>query len=222
MRPQDRRLTPQELRFAQERALIRIVDDDAGLRDALRFVLEVEGWRVADHPDGRSFLTADAPSEPGCAVLDIRMPGMTGIEIQHAMIERGIRLPVIFLTGHGDVDMAVAALQDGAVDFIQKPIDNERLLASIACAAYESARGAAGAARQSGATGFASAPDARAAGLTGREREIAGLIAAGRLNREIAERLGIAVRTVEVHRANILRKRGVRTPEEIRSALGEC
>lgn len=208
MRPQDRHLSEEEAARVRGQTLVRIVDDDDALRDALRFALEMEGWRVADYADGRAFLTGDAPSEPGCVVLDIRMPVMSGIEVQHAMIERGIRLPVIFLTGHGDVEMAVAALQDGAIDFIQKPIDNDRLLASITWAAHESL-----------CHGIASTPSQGAASLTSREREVARLIAAGLLNREAAERLGIAVRTVEVHRANILRKLGVRTPAELREAL---
>lgn len=210
MRPQDRKLSEEVLTRVREHALIRIVDDDDGLRDALKFALEMEGWRVADYSSGRAFLTGDAPSTPGCVVLDIRMPGMSGIEVQHAMIDRGIRLPIIFLTGHGDVEMAVSALQEGALDFILKPIDNDRLLASIAWAASESLNHA---------TPSHTAENTPA--LTSREREVARLIAAGRLNREVAERLGIAVRTVEVHRANILRKLGVKTPEELRAALGE-
>ncbi|MDO5531400.1 response regulator transcription factor [Sutterella sp.] len=211
MNPRERHLTTEQLEFARSKCLIRIVDDEDALRDALRFVLEMEGWRVADYPTATAFLTGDAPSEPGCVVLDVRMPGMTGIEAQAAMNERGITLPIIFLTGHGDVEMAVSALQDGAADFIQKPIDNERLLKSIAWAAWQSASRAAGLPGEDAAE--------RLSKLTGREREIAKLIAAGMLNREIAERFGNAVRTIEVHRASILRKLGVKTPEEIRALL---
>ncbi|WP_443743672.1 response regulator transcription factor [Sutterella sp.] len=211
MRPRDTQLTLDQIQFAREHSLVRIVDDEAPLRDALRFVLEMEGWRVADYPSAEAFLRGDSPSNPGCVVLDVRMPGMTGIQAQAVMNERGIRLPVIFLTGHGDVDMAVLALQDGAVDFIQKPIDNERLLASIAFAAFESASKAAGLPGRDAVE--------RVATLTPRERQIAELIAAGLLNREIAERFGSAVRTVEVHRANVLRKLGVKTPEEIKALL---
>ena len=211
MRPRDTRLTLDQIQFAREHSLVRIVDDEAPLRDALRFVLEMEGWQVADYASAEEFLRGDSPSNPGCVVLDVRMPGMTGIQAQAVMNERGIRLPVIFLTGHGDVDMAVSALQDGAVDFIQKPIDNERLLASIAFAAFGSASKAAGLPGRDATE--------RVATLTPRERQIAELVAAGRLNREIAERFGSAVRTVEVHRANVLRKLGVKTPEEIKALL---
>lgn len=196
-RRQIRTLSPAELARVQRDALVRIVDDDDSLRDALRFVLETEGWRVADYRSGNDFLKGDAPSEPGCVVMDVRMPGLTGIEAQALMNERGFTLPIIFLTGHGDVDMAVMALHEGAADFIQKPVDNERLLAVIASSAFESLSG-------SGAVVDGGTAKARCAELT---------------NRLIAERLAIAVRTVEVHRACALRKLGVKTPDEIRAVL---
>ena len=141
-RRQIRTLTPTELARVQQGALVRIVDDDDSLRDALRFVLETEGWRVADYRSANDFFRGDAPSVPGCVVMDVRMPGLTGIEAQAIMNERGFSLPVIFLTGHGDIDMAVMALHEGAADFIQKPVDNERLLAVIASTAFESLSGA--------------------------------------------------------------------------------
>ena len=210
MKPQDVKLSPEEVEAAKRETLIRIVDDDDSLRDALRFVLETEGWRVADHAGAREFLTRDAPSTPGCVVLDIRMPGMSGIEAQRAMLERGIDLSIIFLTGHGDIDMAVSALQEGALDFIQKPVDNERLLAVIAYAA------SANLAKRAGRVDAATLLE-RAASLTERELEIARALADGLVNREIAERLQIAQRTVEVHRAAVMRKLGIRKPAELAS-----
>lgn len=210
MKPQDVKLSPEEVEAAKRETLIRIVDDDDSLRDALRFVLETEGWRVADHAGAREFLTRDAPSTPGCVVLDIRMPGMSGIEAQRAMLERGIDLPIIFLTGHGDIDMAVSALQEGALDFIQKPVDNERLLAVIAYAA------SANLAKRAGRVDAATLLE-RAASLTERELEIARALADGLVNREIAERMQIAQRTVEVHRAAVMRKLGIRKPAELAS-----
>lgn len=210
MKPQDVKLSPEEVEAAKRETLIRIVDDDDSLRDALRFVLETEGWRVTDHAGAREFLTRDAPSTPGCVVLDIRMPGMSGIEAQRAMLERGIDLPIIFLTGHGDIDMAVSALQEGALDFIQKPVDNERLLAVIAYAA------SANLAKRAGRVDAATLLE-RAASLTERELEIARALADGLVNREIAERLQIAQRTVEVHRAAVMRKLGIRKPAELAS-----
>lgn len=208
-RRQIRTLTPTELARVQQGVLVRIVDDDASLRDALRFVLETEGWRVVDYRSANDFFRGDAPSVRGCVVMDVRMPGLTGIEAQAVMNERGFSLPVIFLTGHGDIDMAVMALHEGAADFIQKPVDNERLLAVIASTAFESLSGA----------GACSTARARCAELTNRERDIARLVAEGLTNRLIGERLSIAVRTVEVHRASALRKLGVRTPEEVRAVL---
>ena len=196
----------------QQGALVRNVDADASLRDALRFVLETEGWRVADYRSANDFFRGDAPSVPGCVVMDVRMPGLTGIEAQAVMNERGFSLPVIFLTGHGDIDMAVMALHEGAADFIQQPVATERLLAVIASTAFESLRGA-------GAVLAGETAKARCAELTNRERDIARLVAEGLTNRLIGERLSIAVRTDEVHRASALRKLGVRTPEEGRAVL---
>ena len=192
MRPSQKQITPEQLAFAQAHALVRIVDDEADLREALSFVLDMEGWKTISYGRAEDFFTGDSPSEPGCVVLDVRMPGMSGIEAQHEMRSRGIALPIIFLTGHGDVDMAVGAVQDGAFDFLLKPVDNERFLNSVACAAWASA--------------------AAAAGLPGED-------SLERANREAAERSGIAQRTMEVHRANILRKLGVKTPEDIRRLL---
>ena len=207
-RRQIRTLTPTELARVQQGVLVRIVDDDASLRDALRFVLETEGWRVVDYRSANDFFRGDAPSVRGCVVMDVRMPGLTGIEAQAVMNERGFSLPVIF----GDIDMAVMALHEGAADFIQKPVDNERLLAVIASTAFESLSGA-------GAVLDGETARARCAELTNRERDIARLVAEGLTNRLIGERLSIAVRTVEVHRASALRKLGVRTPEEVRAVL---
>ena len=198
MRPSQKQITPEQLAFAQAHALVRIVDDEADLREALSFVLDMEGWKTVAYGRAEDFFTGDSPSEPGCVVLDVRMPGMSGIEAQHEMRSRGIALPIIFLTGHGDVDMAVGAVQDGAFDFLLKPVDNERFLNSVGCAAWASTAAAA---------------------LTKRERSLAELIALGLTNREAAERSGIAQRTMEVHRANILRKLGVKTPEDIRRLL---
>lgn len=192
----------------QQATLIRVVDDDDALREALIFVLKMEGWEVAAYASGGDFLRSDTPSKPGCVVLDVQMPGMTGVEVQQVMNERGINLPIVFLTGHGDIDMAVMTMQDGEADFIQKPLDNERLLRSIETAAYRSA---------SQTVGILDAEDARErlAVLTDRESDIARLLSQSLTNRQIGERLGIAVRTVEVHRATVLRKLGVKSTEEI-------
>ena len=171
MRPSQKQITPEQLAFAQAHALVRIVDDEADLREALSFVLDMEGWKTVTYGRAEDFFTGDSPSEPGCVVLDVRMPGMSGIEAQHEMRSRGIALPIIFLTGHGDVDMAVGAVQDGAFDFLLKPVDNERFLNSVACAAWASAAAAAGLPGEDSLE--------RLAALTKRERSLAELIALG-------------------------------------------
>ena len=176
------------------KCLIRTVDDDPAMREALEFMLTAEGWRVKTYENGRSFLTDDTPSTPGCAILDVRMPGM------------------IFLTGNGDIDMAVGAMRDGAVDFVQKPVRQERLLTAIARAVTRSVS-------ETGAVETEGAIRAKVQELTEREREIAELIGKKLTNRQISERTGITVRTVEVHRAAIIRKLGVRTPDDIERYL---
>lgn len=194
------------------KCLIRTVDDDPAMREALEFMLTAEGWRVKTYENGRAFLTDDAPSTPGCAILDVRMPGMSGLELQQEMNVRGYALPIIFLTGNGDIDMAVSAMQDGAVDFVQKPVRQERLLKAIARAVTRSVS-------ETGAVETEGAIRAKVQELTDREREIAELIGKKLTNRQISERTGITVRTVEVHRAAIIRKLGVRNPDEIERYL---
>ena len=194
------------------KCLIRTVDDDPAMREALEFMLTAEGWRVKTYENGRAFLTDDAPSTPGCAILDVRMPGMSGLELQQEMNVRGYALPIIFLTGNGDIDMAVSAMRDGAVDFVQKPVRQERLLKAIARAVTRSVS-------ETGAVETEGASRAKVQELTDREREIAELIGKKLTNRQISERTGITVRTVEVHRAAIIRKLGVRNPDEIERYL---
>lgn len=194
------------------KCLIRTVDDDPAMREALEFMLTAEGWRVKTYENGRAFLTDDAPSTPGCAILDVRMPGMSGLELQQEMNVRGYALPIIFLTGNGDIDMAVSAMRDGAVDFVQKPVRQERLLKAIARAVTRSVS-------ETGAVETEGAIRAKIQELTDREREIAELIGKKLTNRQISERTGITVRTVEVHRAAIIRKLGVRNPDEIERYL---
>ena len=194
------------------KCLIRTVDDDPAMREALEFMLTAEGWRVKTYENGRAFLTDDAPSTPGCAILDVRMPGMSGLELQQEMNVRGYALPIIFLTGNGDIDMAVSAMRDDAVDFVQKPVRQERLLKAIARAVTRSVS-------ETGAVETEGAIRAKVQELTDREREIAELIGKKLTNRQISERTGITVRTVEVHRAAIIRKLGVRNPDEIERYL---
>lgn len=198
-------------------SIIRIVDDDPNIHDALAYVLENEGFIVRHYESAESFLINDRPEDPGCAILDVRMGEMSGIVLHDRMKKLGSKLPCIFLSAHGDVDMAVDAIEAGAVTFLSKPVRTEKLLAAIERAltiAQSLASGDPGqtldgtpasetaltdeAARQAALT-----EAARTAflSLSDRERQAALLAVSGLTNRQIAERLEIAVRTVEFHRA---------------------
>ena len=192
--------------------LIRIVDDNDTLRQSLEFMLQCEGYEVVSYSSAMEFLKSDTPSRPGCLILDIQMPEMSGLDLFDRLNHRGYEVPVIFLTAHGDIDMAVGAMRDGAVDFVQKPVRQERLLTAIARAVTRSVS-------ETGAVETEGAIRAKVQELTEREREIAELIGKKLTNRQISERTGITVRTVEVHRAAIIRKLGVRTPDDIERYL---
>ena len=192
--------------------LIRVVDDNDTLRQLLEFMLQCEGYEVVSYASAMDFLKSDTPSRPGCLILDIQMPEMSGLDLFDRLNHRGYEVPVIFLTAHGDTDMAVGAMRDGAVDFVQKPVRQERLLKAIARAVTRSVS-------ETGAVETEGAIRAKVQELTDREREIAELIGKKLTNRQISERTGITVRTVEVHRAAIIRKLGVRNPDEIERYL---
>ena len=188
--------------------LIRIVDDDAVLRDSLAFLLQAAGWNTQTYPDAMSFLTQDSPSVQGCLVLDIRMPKMSGIELHRELNRRGITLPIIFLTAHGEMDMAVEAMKNGAVDFISKPIEPEKLIEAIRNALSRQKLKAAGMETPADIVN-------RFNTLTSREQEICRELAKGKLNREVARVLHISERTVEGHRASAFKKLGVKTVGEL-------
>ena len=207
MDPHEWTPSPRDLAEARRLALVRIVDDDASMRDALECVLSIEGWATMSYASAEAFLTEDAPSDPGVVLMDIRMPGMSGLSALTEMASRGNTLPVVFLTGHGDVDMAVWALKHEAFDFIEKPVDNERLLRAIAVAACRSVYKAGGRLLPSDA-------EERWGTLTERECDVVRHLARGLVNRQVAEVLDIAARTVEVHRQNAFKKLGVKTPAE--------
>ena len=184
--------------------IIRIVDDEAVVRKALKFLLESEGWTVEAYEKGSEFLIEDRPSLIGCLILDVAMPEMNGLELYRRLRERNYEVPVIFLTGHGDVDMAVQAMKDGAIDFIQKPINEERLLSAVR---YDESH--------RGWTISAEEEKKRYQTLTAREKQILSLIAKGLINKEVSERLGLSPRTIEVHRQKGLHKLGVQTVSEL-------
>ncbi len=192
----------------KENALIRIVDDDASVRDALVYMLEQEGFDTVAYASAEEFLVNDMPSRPGVVVLDVHMPGMSGTRLQDEMIARRIDTPIIFLTGHGDVDMAVKALRKGAYHFLQKPVDTDELVRTLRECLEKTRRGL-------------TAEEAREAIdlLTPRERQIAKLLLQGVPNHGIAERLSLSVRTVENHRTSLYRKLRVNSYEELKSLL---
>ena len=182
-----------------EKPTVFIVDDDAAERRFLRILissvdLEVETFRTA-----QAFLDAFEPTRRGCILLDIRMPGMSGLELQRQLRERGIRLPVIFLSGHGDVQIAVHAMKAGAADFIEKPFNNDLLLDRIHKAVAESLS-----ADQTQMT--KDEIEKRVASLTPREQQVLDLVALGNTNKTIAQQLAISQRTVEIHRAKVMEK----------------
>jgi two-component system, LuxR family, response regulator FixJ len=185
-----------------------IVDDDQAVREGLAFLLRTAGHSVCPFPSAAAFLAGYDPTQRGCLVLDIRMPQMTGLELQHELNARGWQIPAIFITGHGTVPIAIAAMKAGAFDFIEKPLREEALLQSVDRALRwdESTR-------EEGLE--LSMLKTRAALLTAREREILELVATGEPNKAIARRLGISFRTVELHRSHILEKMQARTPSEL-------
>jgi len=192
---------------------VYIVDDDQSVRDALAVMLSVRGYRIASFPDAGSFLDGYRQDWRGCLLLDLRMPDMDGLALQARLNDIGCMIPVIVITGHGDVESARTAFRSRAVDFLEKPLDHKRLMASIEEAFSRQA--------QASETRAADAGVARLlATLTPREREVMDLVISGRHNREIAIDLAISPRTVEVHKARVMQKLGVASiPDLVRLSL---
>src|SRR5271167_2466822 len=185
-----------------------VVDDDAAVRQGLRFMLRAAGYSVEAFPSARSFLEDYDPRRGGCLLLDVQMPQISGLELQQRLNVRGWRVPVIFITGHGTVSLAIAAIKAGAFDFVEKPLREEALLECIERAlnwhdtAHEERLERA-------------QLEARAASLTEREREVLDLVATGEPNKIIARHLGISFRTVELHRAHIIEKLQARSLSDL-------
>jgi two-component system response regulator DctR len=192
----------------QSPGAVYIVDDNAAIRDSLAWLFESRGFLAETFESAAGFLDDHTQEPPGCLLLDVRMPGMSGVELHDELLRRGWRMPVMFLTGHGDVPMAVEALKKGALDFVEKPFNDNDLVDRVArCLKADAARRLTEAAQRSIA--------ARLAHLTPREHEVMHRVLAGKLNKQIAEELHIAVRTVEVHRSHMLEKMGVRSAVEL-------
>ena len=191
---------------------VHIIDDDEAMRESLDWLLAPLGLRVHTYPGALAFLDVWSAETTGCIVTDVRMPGMSGLELTDALARRGSLLPVIVITGHGDVPQAVRAMRAGAIDFIEKPLDNQLLIERIEEALRLSAARRAEAEQKRQIAG-------RYHSLTAREREVAAAVALGRQNKVIAFDLSISQKTVEIHRANAMAKLGATTAADLARML---
>lgn len=185
-----------------------IADDDEAVRDSLQILLETAGYRVRPFVSGGAFLAALMPQDEGCLIIDVRMPGIGGLEVQERLQAERITLPVIVITGHGDVPLAVRAMKAGAVDFVEKPFTEDAILAAV-----ERALAIGRQRRKAGVE--AAAAKARLSHLSEREREVLHLLVAGKPNKVIAYELAISPRTVEIHRARVMEKTRVSSLSEL-------
>lgn len=192
----------------QAQSTIYIVDDDEAVRDSLRWLLEANGYRVKCYSGGEQFLDAYDPEQVGVLIADVRMPGMSGLELQEALIERQAPLPIVFITGHGDVPMAVSTMKKGAIDFLEKPFNETDLRNIVARMLDEATERVKHAMLQK-------TQEAILGRLTAREQQVLERIVAGRLNKQIAGDLNISIKTVEAHRANIMEKLEVTTVADL-------
>ena len=187
---------------------VYVVDDDASIRELLNWLMQSNGIAVATFSNAQQFLKAFQAGSPGCLIVDLYMPGMSGLELQHYLIEHHITLPVIFLSARADIAKAVTAVKQGAVDFIEKPFDYKKIVAIAQdCLVRDRLL--------RGAKGNLDAKQARMALLTHREREVMQHVVAGKINRVIAEELSIGIKTVEAHRAKIMEKLDVHSLAEL-------
>lgn len=199
-----------------KKGTVYVVDDDEAVRDSLQWLLEGKDYRVRCFDSAESFLSRYDPREVACLIVDIRMEGMTGLELQNRLLENHSPLPVVFITGHGDVPMAVDTMKKGAMDFIQKPFKEDQLV-DLVERMLDRARETFSVHQQ------AASRDALLAKLTLRESQVLERIVAGRLNKQIADDLGISIKTVEAHRANIMEKLNANTVADLlKIALGQA
>lgn len=187
---------------------VYVVDDDDAMRDSLKWLLESHGLKVDTYSSGEEFLQVFSSAFSGCLVLDVRMPGMSGLDLYERLQARASTLPVVFITGHGDVPMAVSALKKGAADFIEKPFNDKDMLALIESCMKQDRAAAAKRAESASMT-------QRVDSLTQREREVLALVVAGKLNKQIADTLAISIKTVEVHRSRVMEKMGASSVAEL-------
>jgi RNA polymerase sigma factor (sigma-70 family) len=188
--------------------VVYVVDDDDAVRDSLQWLLEASRYRVLGFDSAEKFLADHDPAAIAVAIVDVRMPGMSGLELQDELIARGVPYPIIFITGHGDVPMAVSTMKKGAVDFIEKPFDQDALKTLVERMLGEARTRASETERRR-------ISEALVAKLTPREQQVLERIVAGRLNKQIADDLGISIKTVEAHRANIMDKLNANTVADL-------
>jgi FixJ family two-component response regulator len=179
--------------------VVFVIDDDASMREAVSRLLNAVGLTVQTFASAREFLAGRLPDVPGCAVLDVRLPGLSGLDLQREMVERGIHIPVIFITGHGDIPMSVQAMKAGAVEFLTKPFRDQDLLDAVRSGIQLDRQG-----RKERAE-LAELRDGLRQ-LTPREREVMSLVVAGLLNKQIALRLGTSEKTIKIHRSHVMQK----------------
>jgi FixJ family two-component response regulator len=197
---------------SDERPVVIVIDDDRSLREGLERLFDSVGLQVEAYASAQAFLQAEMPAAPSCLVLDIRMPGQSGLDLQAELVREDVRIPIVFITGHGDVPMTVKALKAGAVDFLTKPFRDQDLLDAVATALDRACNERAAEKRLS---------DLRAAfdALTPREREIMKHVTEGLMNKQIAHQLGLTEITVKIHRGNMMRKIGAKSlPDLVRMA----
>ncbi|AYR19561.1 response regulator transcription factor [Alcaligenes faecalis] len=188
--------------------IIYVVDDDEAVRDSLRWLLEANGYRVRCFASGEEFLGAYDPTQVAVLIVDVRMPGMSGLELQEALITRKSTIPIVFITGHGDVPMAVSTMKKGAVDFLEKPFNEADLRTTVSRMIEQATTRASQAQAQKSQQEVLGR-------LTAREQQVLERIVAGRLNKQIAGDLNISIKTVEAHRANIMEKLEVTTVADL-------
>jgi FixJ family two-component response regulator len=187
-----------------EEPIVFVIDDDASMREALRSLFRSVGLRVEVFGSASEFLQSKLPDVAGCLILDVRLPRLSGLEFQAELVKAGIHIPIIFMTGHGDVPMSVKAMKAGAVDFLTKPFRDQDMLDAVAMAIERDRKRRVGAKALSGL-------EARFAVLTSREREVLALVTAGLMNKQIAAEIGIAEITVKIHRGNVMKKMGAKS-----------